>query len=132
MITHTEPRPGFSSIYFHELLKKRNKLRLILGHSSTIEESVFMALQFKNCYLEPCWLSHFSLFFEMMGRLFRYKKILVGTDGPMRFDTWKLDGVRVDTIEEEIQHAVKYMPTMKEVQMYCYDNAIEFFRIKGK
>ncbi|MFC1582263.1 amidohydrolase family protein [Planctomycetota bacterium] len=129
MITHTNPLPGFDSTAFHDLLAKRRDLRFIMGHSSPIEQSIYLAVCFENVYLEPCWLAHFSLFFEMAGRLLHHKKILVGTDGPGRFDTWQIDGVRVDVIEEEIQHAVKHIPGMKEVQMYCYDNAAEFFRL---
>ncbi|MFH1709239.1 MAG: hypothetical protein ABIF71_15160 [Planctomycetota bacterium] len=67
--------------------------------------------------------------FEMMGRLFKHKKMLVGTDGPMRFHRWEVDNVKIDTIEEEISYARKLLPTMKEVQTYCYDNALEFFGI---
>jgi predicted TIM-barrel fold metal-dependent hydrolase len=119
IITHTQPTPGANSIAFRPVMKKRKDARFILGHASPIEESVFMALSFENCYVEPCWLAHFSLMFEMMGRLFQYKKMLVGTDGPMRFPTWKIDDVRMDVIEEEISYTRKLMPTMKEVQMYC-------------
>ncbi|OGF50168.1 MAG: hypothetical protein A2044_02240 [Candidatus Firestonebacteria bacterium GWA2_43_8] len=130
VITHTQPTEGANAGAFRPVMGKRKDVRFILGHASPIEEAVYMALSFENCYVEPCWLAHFSLMFEMMGRLFKYKKMLVGTDGPMRFPTWKVDDVRVEVIEEEISYARKMLPSMKEVQLYCYDNAIEFFRLK--
>jgi len=129
MIAHTQPNPGSNAMSFEPIMRKRKEMRLILGHASPIEESVFMALSFEHCYVEPSWLSHFSLMFEMMGRLFSYRKMLVGTDGPMRFHRWEVDRVKMDAVEEEISYARKMMPTMKDVQAYCYDNAVEFFRL---
>lgn len=130
VITHTSPLPGLDAAAFHPLLASRPDLRFIVGHSAPIETSIYLALSYKNCFLDPCWLAHFSLFFEMAGRLLCYRKIMAGTDGPMRFDTWSVDGVRVDAIEEEIQNAARHIPQMRELQMYCYDNAAEFFRIQ--
>ncbi len=129
MISHTHPMPGANAGAFMPVMQKRKDLRFILGHSSPIEESVFMAVSFENVYVEPSWLSHYPLMFDMMGRLFKHKKMLVGTDGPMRFHRWEVDGVKSDVIEEEISWARKHLPTMREVQAYCYDNAMEFFRI---
>jgi len=129
VITHTQPTPGAKAIAFEPVMQKRKSLRLILGHASPIEEAVFMAVSFEHCYVEPSWLSHFSLMFEMMGRLLQHRKMLVGTDGPMRFHRWAVDHVKVEVIEEEISYARKMLPTMKEVQAYCYGNAEEFFRL---
>jgi len=129
IISHTQPTPGANAIAFEPVMQKRKDLRLILGHASPIEEAVFMAVSFEHCYVEPSWLSHFSLMFEMMGRLFQHRKMLVGTDGPMRFHRWAVDQVAMDVIEEEIGYARKMLPTMKEVQAYCYGNAAEFFEL---
>ena len=124
VITHTEPTPGHSAICFHALLKKRPELRFIVGHGSTMEESVFMAAAFKNCYVEPSWLGFFSPLFEMSERLGGYHKIMAGTDGPGWFG-----GFEGDPFEDVIQLARGYLPTMKEVRMFCYDNAAQFFRL---
>lgn len=124
VITHTQPTPGHSAICFHALLEKRPDLRFIVGHGSTMEEALFMAAAYKHCYVEPSWLGFFSPLFEMAERIGGYHKIMAGTDGPGWFDGF--DG---DPFEDVIQRARGYLPTMKEVRMFCYDNAAQFFRL---
>ncbi|OGF45707.1 MAG: hypothetical protein A2452_13270 [Candidatus Firestonebacteria bacterium RIFOXYC2_FULL_39_67] len=127
VITHTQPTRGQSAIAFRGVLGKRQNLRFILGHGSTIEESVYMAGAFKNCYIEPSWLGFFSLLFEMAERVGGFNKLLVGTDGPIWFS-----GCNLEPFEDTIQLARKYLPSMKEVKMFCYDNAASFFRLNEK
>ena len=124
VITHTELRPGYNAISFHDLMAKRPKLRFIVGHGSPIEEAMYMATAFENCYVEPSWLGFFSLTFEMAERLGGYHKIMAGTDGPGWFD-----GFNGDAFEDIIQRSRGYLPSMPQVQMFCYDNAAQFFRL---
>ena len=44
VITHTQPTEGQHAICYYDLLKKRPELRFIVGHSSTIEESIFLSV----------------------------------------------------------------------------------------
>ncbi len=124
VITHTQPTPGHSAICFHALLKKRPDVRFIVGHGSTMEESVFLATSFKNCYVEPSWLGFYSPLFEMAERLGGHHKIMAGTDGPGWFAGF--DG---DPFEDVIQLVRGYLPAMKQVRMFCYENAATFFRL---
>ncbi len=124
LITHTEPRPGFNAIRFFDLMSKRPKLRFIVGHGSPIEEAMYMATAFENCYVEPSWLGFFSLTFEMAERLGGYHKIMAGTDGPGWFG-----GIDGDPFEDIVQRARGYLPTMQQVRMFCHDNAASFFRL---
>jgi len=127
IITHTQPTPGHSAIHFRSIMAKRPEVRFIVGHGSTMEESVFMATSFKNCYVDPSWLGFFSLLFEMAERLGGFNKLLAGTDGPMWFA-----GCDIEPFEDVIQLSRKYLPSMKEVKMFCYDNAEIFFRLNEK
>ncbi len=124
VITHTEPRPGFNAMSFFDLMKQRSKLRFIVGHGSPIEEAMYMAMAFENCYVEPSWLGFFSLTFEMAERLGGYHKIMAGTDGPGWFH-----GFAGDPFEDIVQRARGYLPTMRQVQMFCHENAANFFRL---
>ena len=122
VITHTQTTPGHSSICFAPLLRKRRELRFILGHSAKMEEAAFMASAFKNCYAEPSWLGFFSLLFEMTERLGGHNKILAGTDGPGWFANFDKD-----PFEDVVEKARGYLPSEREVEMFCYGNAAEFF-----